>query len=76
MLVGIFTKLTAAVIGFAYWDRRTILRKAKEEIMEAMEREGRPVHLLHALRRLAGEDEKPGSFFKTSAFRRGSKRRP
>ena len=28
MLVGIFTTLTAVVIGFAYWDRRTIIRKA------------------------------------------------
>jgi nitrate reductase NapE component len=59
ILVGIFTTLSAAAIGFAYWDRRTILRKAKEETIEAMEREGRPVHLLHALRRPAEEDEKP-----------------
>lgn len=30
MLVVIFTTLTAVVIGFAYWDRRTIVRKAKD----------------------------------------------
>ncbi len=27
MLVGIFTTLTATTIGFAYWDRRTIIKK-------------------------------------------------
>lgn len=58
MLVGIFTTLTVAVIGFAYWDRRTIIRKAKEETIEAIEREGRLAHLIQALRRLAQEDEK------------------
>ncbi|MEJ5378492.1 MAG: hypothetical protein WHX93_18130 [bacterium] len=58
MLVGIFTTLTAVVIGFAYWDRRTIIRKAKEEAVEAIEKEGRVQDLVHALRRLATEDQK------------------
>jgi hypothetical protein len=31
MLTGIFTTLTMGVIGFAYWDRRTILRKKSEK---------------------------------------------
>jgi len=31
ILAAIFTTLTAAVIGFAYWDRRTILKRAREE---------------------------------------------
>jgi len=26
MLTGIFTTLTLGVIGFAYWDRRTIIK--------------------------------------------------
>lgn len=26
--------LVVAVIGFAYWDRRTIIRKAREETIE------------------------------------------
>ena len=30
---AIFTALVIAVIGFAYWDRRTIIRKAKEETL-------------------------------------------
>ncbi len=31
MLTGIFTVLTTGVIGFAYWDRRTIIGKAQDE---------------------------------------------
>jgi len=34
ILAAIFTTLTATVIGFAYWDRRTILKRAKEEAEE------------------------------------------
>ena len=30
ILSGIFTTLVAVVIGFAYWDRRTILTKQKK----------------------------------------------
>ena len=30
MLTGIFTTLTLGVIGFAYWDRRTIIKKVKD----------------------------------------------
>ncbi len=58
MLVAIFTSLTAVVIGFAYWDRRTTIRKAKEEAVEAIEKEGRVQDLVHALRRLSMEDQK------------------
>ena len=68
MLVGIFTSLVVAVIGFAYWDRRTIIRKAKEETMDAIEREGRLVHLIHALRELAKEDEKLAGMLRTFGF--------
>ena len=38
ILAVIFTALVAAVIGFAYWDRRTIIRRAKEEAIEEMKR--------------------------------------
>ena len=58
MLVAIFTALTAANIGFAYWDRRTIIRKARDEAIERIEREGRLVDLIGALRELAKEDRK------------------
>ena len=36
MLVAIFTTLTGVVIGFAYWDRRTIIRKARDEAIEVI----------------------------------------
>ena len=42
LIAGIFTVLTLGVIGFAYWDRRTIIRKAKHETLETMEREAAP----------------------------------
>lgn len=58
MIVGIFTTLTATTIGLAYWHRRTIIKKAREEAIEAIEREGRLIDLIRALRKLAFEDKK------------------
>jgi len=55
---GIFTTLTATVIGFAYWDRRTIIRRAKEETIEEIEKEGRVRDLIRALRKLSEEDRR------------------
>ncbi|RMI00306.1 MAG: hypothetical protein D6681_11365, partial [Calditrichaeota bacterium] len=43
ILAGIFVALVVAVIGFAYWDRRTIIRKAKQETIETLESSGRLV---------------------------------
>ncbi len=42
LIAGIFTVLTLGVIGFAYWDRRTIIRKAKQETLETLERDAAP----------------------------------
>ncbi len=61
MLVAIFTALTAAVIGFAYWDRRTIIRKASDEAIERIDREGRWKDLLNALIELSKKDEELAS---------------
>ena len=58
MLVGIFTTLTAVVIGFAYWDRRTFIRKARDKAIETIERQGRLKEFIKALRAYASEDEK------------------
>ncbi len=60
IITGIFTTLTASVIAFAYWDRRTIIRKTKEETFEEMERELRPEKfkkLLNVLRDKAKTDK-------------------
>jgi len=65
MIVGIFTALTAAVIGFAYWDRRTIIRKAREETIEFLEREGKLRKLIDALKELAKEDKKLAEVLRT-----------
>lgn len=38
LLAGIFTTLTLGVIGYAFWDRRSVIRRAKEETLETIER--------------------------------------
>jgi len=39
IITGIFTTLTTSVIAFAWWDRRTIIRKAREETIDYLRRE-------------------------------------
>jgi hypothetical protein len=56
ILAGIFTALVVAVIAFAYWDRRTIIRRAKEEALKEMEEAGRWKTILEALRQIAIKD--------------------
>lgn len=34
ILAGVFGSMVVAVFGFAYWDRRTILAKAREEVRQ------------------------------------------
>ena len=53
ILAGIFTTLTLGVIGFACWDRRTVIKKAKDEAIEKIEREGKLQDLILALREIA-----------------------
>ena len=56
ILTAIFTSLTAVVIGFAYWDRRTIIRQARNEAIERIEKEGRLQDFIRALRAFAKEN--------------------
>ena len=65
ILVAIFTALTGVVIGFAYWDRRTIIRKARDEAIEIIEKEGRLRDLIMALRELAKEDKRVASVLRS-----------
>ncbi len=58
IITGIFTTLTVGVIGFAFWDRRTVIQKAKKDTIEVIEKEGRLRDLIHALRELAKTDPK------------------
>ncbi len=57
ILAGIFTTITATVIGFAYWDRRTIIRQAREEAIERIEKEGRLQDFIRALRAFARKNQ-------------------
>ena len=36
IITGIFTVIMVAAIGFAFWDRRTVLAKSKEVALEAL----------------------------------------
>jgi len=58
ILAGIFTALVAAVIGFAYWDRRTIIRRAKEEAVEEMKRDGLLRNIIQVLKDIAPDNPK------------------
>lgn len=53
IITGIFTAIMIANMGFAYWDRRTIIRKAKMESVEEIERSGKLKDIIYALRELA-----------------------
>ena len=53
MIVGIFTAIMVGSIGFAYWDRTTVIRKAKSVTIDDIEREGKVRDIIKALRELA-----------------------
>ena len=53
VITGIFTTLTVFVIGFAYWDRRTIISKAKDETIKELENSGKLRDLILVLREKA-----------------------
>ena len=57
-MAAIFTALVIAVIGFAYWDRRTIIRKAKEETLAEIRKEDRTRDLMNVLLELAKTDDR------------------
>ncbi|WP_456324586.1 hypothetical protein [Desulfonauticus submarinus] len=56
ILASIFTTLTASTIGFAFWDRKTMIKKAREETIKVIEKEGKLVHLIQALKQLSKKD--------------------
>jgi uncharacterized membrane protein len=57
ILVTIFAAIMAANIGFAYWDRRTIIKKSTDEAISRIEKEGKLTDLIKALRELASKDQ-------------------
>jgi len=58
ILAAVFTAMMVGTIGFAYWDRRTTIKKAKEDTIYEIEKEGRLRNLIMALRELAKTDSK------------------
>jgi len=62
MLIGVFTAITAATIGFALWDRRTMIRpfetkvKEIETNMDTLKTSNK--NLIESLRELAKTDTK------------------
>ena len=65
MLVGLFSAMTVGTIGFAFWDRRTMVKKAREEAIQAIEKDGSLSHLIQALRQLAPDDPKLANVLRT-----------
>lgn len=57
ILTGIFTAIMVASIGFAFWDRRTVIRQARKEAIDFIEQEGTTRRMLQALQKAAQEDE-------------------
>ncbi len=52
-IVAAFASIVAVTIGFAIWDRRTMARKARDEAIEQIEKEGRLQDFIRALRAYA-----------------------
>jgi len=65
ILTGIFTTLTGVVIAFAFWDRRTIIRQARNEAIERIEKEGRLQDLIRALRTFAQKNSEFAEILKS-----------
>ena len=56
IMIGItatFAGLVGAMMGLVFWDRKTLITKAKEETIKEIEKEGRLKDLICALRKLA-----------------------
>jgi len=45
LMIGALVAILVAVIGFAYWDRRTIIHKAKQETLEDLNHKG-PIRVI------------------------------
>ena len=64
ILASIFATMTVTTIGFAFWDRRTIIRKAVDESVARIERKGSLAQLINALQDRAKDDPKLASILR------------
>ncbi|NPA41411.1 MAG: hypothetical protein GXO18_03975 [Aquificae bacterium] len=68
IMVGVFAgqiALVAAVIGFAWWDRKTVIREAREETIEELEQRGSIRKLIEVLREKAKHDKELAEILKS-----------
>jgi cell division protein FtsL len=68
MLIGVFTAITAATIGFALWDRRTMIRPFETKVKEIETKidtlNTSNKNLLESLRELAKTDTRLAEILK------------
>lgn len=64
ILAGIFTAIMVAAISLTIWDRRSYIKKAKEETISEIEKEGRLKDVINALRELAKIDNRVAEVLK------------
>lgn len=68
ILAGVFASITAVTIGFAIWDRRTMVRPFEDKVRkieeELTDNKTRMKDFLEALRGLAKKDEELAKFLK------------
>ncbi len=58
ILTGIFVAITGITIGFAFWDRKTMVKRAKDEAIKGMKEDGTLRALIEALKEYAKENKK------------------
>jgi hypothetical protein len=59
-----FSTIAAATIGFAIWDRRTFISKAKEETLKELKTDEKMKEFITALRNLAERDKEVAKLLK------------
>lgn len=56
LMIGALVAILVAIIGFAYWDRRTIIHKAKQETLEDLNHRGPLKVILNVLKERSKTD--------------------
>jgi TolA-binding protein len=64
IISGIFTAIMIAAIGFAIWDRRTAIYRAKQEAIEEVDRKWSLTNVVRALREYALGDQRLADILK------------
>lgn len=65
ILAAVLGALVVAIFGFAYWDRRTVIKEARREAIDFIDKEGLLRRLVDALKTLAREDKRLAEVLKS-----------